>query len=147
MKLLTNFFIIAAVASSLCSSCTLETSGNGNLDGMWHLVAVDTIVSSKAENVSERRIYWSFQNKLLMLEDKAGTNTALLLRFEHKDSGLRLYDPYIYDRENGDKKLEDTALLKPYGVDAAEQTFSVDKLSGSKMVLSSETLRLKFEKR
>lgn len=79
-------------------SCELETSNNGDLDGMWHLVRVDTLSTSGVKYMEDDKIYWLFQFKLLQLEDKTGNKVSLLMRFEHKDNILRLYDPYIYDR-------------------------------------------------
>lgn len=134
------------VVSALCCSCTIETSGNGDLDGMWHLVSVDTLSGGHTANVMEKRIYWSFENNLLLFEDKTGTNGSLLLRFEHKNDTLRLFNPYIYDREGGDKPLEDPSLLLPFGMTGLEQTFKVERLSGSKMIINNNVLRLKFKK-
>jgi len=35
--------IVMAFAISAMMSCEIETSGNGDLDGFWHLVRVDTL--------------------------------------------------------------------------------------------------------
>ena len=70
----------------------------------------------------------------------------MLLRFEHKDGTLRVYEPYIYDRENGDRPLDDPALMAPYGVNALDETFTMEALGGGKMVLSNDKLRLSFRK-
>lgn len=135
---------IAAVMS-LCS-CEIETSGNGELDGMWHLVSVDTLATSGVRDMTSDRIYWSFQNKLLELDDKTGANNSVLYRFEFSDGTLKLYDPYIYDRENGDKPFTNIIMLSPFGVNELEEDFTVESFSGSKMILRSDELRLKFRK-
>lgn len=59
---------------------------------------------------------------------------------------MRLYDPYIYDREDGDKALEDITLLNPYGIVAPDETYTIESLNGSKMVLLSGTYRMYFTK-
>ncbi len=96
--------------------------------------------------MEQEKIYWLFQFKLLQLDDKSGVRDNLLMRFEHKDNVLRLYDPYIYDRTNGDKPLTDTSLSAPFGVNALEESFTVESLGGDKMVLRTEKLRLSFRK-
>lgn len=138
--------VLLVVCTWLVSSCELETSGNGDLDGMWHLVRVDTLSTSGVRQMEQEKIYWLFQLKLLQLEDKSGVRDNLLMRFEHKDNVLRLYDPYIYDRTNGDKPLTDTSLSAPFGVNALEESFTVESLGGDKMVLRTEKLRLSFRK-
>lgn len=127
-------------------SCEFETSNNGKLDGMWHLVRVDTLSTSGVKDMEEDKIYWSFQFNLLQLEDKSGQRVNLLMRFEHKDNILRLYDPYIYDRTNGDKPLSDISLSAPYGVNSLEENFSIESMGNDKMVLCTEYLRLYFRK-
>lgn len=145
MKLYTNFILMSLLTIVACS-CEFETSDNGNLDGMWHLTAVDTLTNGTTEDVSVKRIYWSVQNHLLMFDDKSGVNTNMLLRFEHNGDSLRLYDPYIYDRDNGDHPLEDATLLLPFGMNALEQTYHIERLSGSHLTLSTNELRLYLKK-
>lgn len=135
-----------AVALGLFCSCELETSGNGDLDGMWRLASVDTLATGGSKDMDGTKIYWSFQHKLLQLDDKAGGHGSVLLRFEHKDGALRLYDPYFYDRDEGDKPLDDIEPLVPFGVNALEENCEVEALSGSKMTLKTATLRLGFRK-
>lgn len=137
-------FFVAAVVG-LCS-CELETSGNGKLDGMWKLVSVDTLSTSGVRAMSGERIFWSFQHKLLQLDDKSGNRQSVLFRFEHNGGSLRLYDPYLYDRTNGDAPVTDAGELAPFGVSALEENYTVESISGSKMVLRSEALRLSFRK-
>lgn len=145
MKCYIVIFFIGVCMLFVCS-CELETSNNGDLDGMWHLVRVDTLSTSGVKYMEDDKIYWLFQFKLLQLEDKSGNKVSLLMRFEHKDNILRLYDPYIYDRTNGDKPLTDISLSAPYGVNSLEENFSIESLENGKMVLCTESLRLYFRK-
>ena len=57
-------------------SCELETSNNGDLDGMWHLVRVDTLSTSGVKYMEDDKIYWLFQFKLLQLEDKSDSSSS-----------------------------------------------------------------------
>lgn len=140
-----NIFIAAFVAFVL-GSCTIETLDNGDLDGMWHLTKVDTLATSASADMSGMRIYWSFQARLLQLDDKSGAHFSILMRFEHNGATIRLYDPYVYDREDGDWPLEDITLLNPFGIVAPDETYTIESLSGSKMVLLSGTYRMYFKK-
>ncbi len=146
MKIFRIGLVPALLAAVLVCSCEIEMSSNGKLDGMWHLVSVDTLSTSGVRDMSEERIYWSFQNRLLELDDKSGVNHSVLYRFELSDGILNLRDPYIYDRENGDKPLTNIIMLVPFGINELEENFTVEGLGHGKMVLRSEYLRLKFRK-
>lgn len=136
---------ISIVTAALCS-CDLETYDNGKLDGMWRLTGIDTLETSGSKNMDGTKLYWSFQGKLLQMDDKNNVEQKFLLRFEKNDSSLRLYDPYIYDRENGDKPLSDPKMLAPYGINSLEENCKLDYLGSSNMTLKTKTLRLSFKK-
>ena len=86
------------------------------------------------------------QKDLLNTVDRQGGAGDFLFRFEHKGGTLRLYDPHVNDRMNGDPAVEDAGRLSPFGVNALDETFTVDRLSGSKMELSTDKLKLSFTK-
>ena len=135
---------IASVAVMLftITSCELETSGNGKLDGFWHLEKIDTIATGGICDLSEGNVFWAFQHKLLELNGY----TTCLCRFSHANGVLSVSEPYRYDRENGDELLTEPTLLIPYGINSLEEDFSVEALSNSRMVLNSGDLRLHFTK-
>lgn len=138
---------LAVILTFFVCSCEFETSGNGKLDGMWHLMTVDTLSKSVTEDVSSKRIYWSFQHNLVQFDDKANGNSSILLRFDSSTgSTLRLYNSYIYDRENGDKPVEDINILTPFGMNAFDETYIIERLTGSILILSTDELRLYFKK-
>ncbi|MBR5440991.1 MAG: lipocalin-like domain-containing protein, partial [Prevotella sp.] len=68
-------------------------------------------------------------------------------QFSHEDGQIILWK-LLYDRrEEGDPVVENVELLQPFGINQIEgSTFRVEELSGSKMTLSTETLRLSFKK-
>ncbi len=144
----TRYIAAAAVALAALSlgSCTLETSSGGKFDGMWHLTQVDTIATGGALDLSNERIYWSFQFKLMQAEDKSGAARTILMRYKKGDGTLTLSSPYAYDRDNGDEPLDTPTLLKPFGINNIEEEFQVNAVSGSKMQLQSKTLILSFKK-
>jgi len=126
--------------------CEIETSGNGALDGRWHLVSVDTLSTSGTRDMSEDLVFWAFQVKLLQLEDHTYGASTLLMRFSRGEGQLTLNEPYFSDRENGDSPVTDPASLSIYGINELEETFTVEKLTGSRMILNNGTLRLSFKK-
>ncbi|PTL34243.1 hypothetical protein C7120_06815 [Prevotella sp. oral taxon 376] len=129
------------------TACDLETSGNGKLDGFWHLESIDTI-NGGFNDLSQRRLFWAFQAKLLELTDRDGLHPQCLMRFEQGGGVLKLSDPYLYDREGGegDHPLTGPDYLVPFGVNGVSENFTIEKLTGSKMILNSGKLRLYFTK-
>lgn len=138
-------FIFAVVV--LLSSCEIETSSNGDFDGMWHLRRIDTLATNTACDMSNESIYWLVEADLIVLDDKSGNNEDIIMLFELTGDSLHLYSPYIYDRESGDREIEGIEQLQPYGVNAIDETFGISSLSSGKMVLESTELRLTFKKR
>ena len=147
MKRKIAYMTVCAVAMALLmAACDIETSGNGDLDGYWSLRQIDTLSTASATDVSERRIFWSVQHTLLQTDDRTGAHLSYLFRFQHSGNTLVLSSPYVYGRENGDDPIDDVEVLRPYGINAIPETFTVEKLNGSSMVLHSELLRLHFKR-
>ena len=132
--------------SGMLTGCTLETSGNGKLDGYWHMTAVDTIATGGTCDLSQKRLFWGVQAKLINLSDRDDLSYNFWMRFEHAKTTLRLYEPYLNDRLEGDPAIEDAEKLEPFGIEGMEQSFIIEELKGKKMTLASENLRLHFEK-
>lgn len=136
--------VMALVLLVTLCGCNLETSDNGDLDGMWHIVAVDTIDGGTLD-LSEQRRYWDFQAKLLQLHD-ADESTFLIMRFNHTGDSLILSEPRINDRDLGDTLITDISQLTPFGINNFQESFYVEQLSSGKMVLRSKKLTLQFKK-
>ncbi len=134
------FILLFFVLQLMVTGCTIETSGNGSLDGAWHLLRIND------EAPAQTQLYWSFQGKMLELRDKKDSSGAYLLRFQHKDDKLQLSEPHIYGRENGDKVLEDSTLLRPFGIADIDEPYTVERLDHSRMTLESSTIKLEFRK-
>ena len=144
-------FLIFSISAFLIfsfTSCELETSNNGDLDGFWHMVQVDTLQTGGVKDASEDLIFWSFQLNLLELSDHSYSNPIYMARFNHDSGQLKVTKPCLYDRYEGNKMVteENLEVISPYGLNALEETFRVEELSGSRMTLSNGTLRLYFKK-
>ena len=97
MKKLRYIFVVlpAFLLLSLAfTSCELETSDNGKLDGFWHLERVDTLATGKSCDLSGQLLFWSVQMKLLNVSDKNYKLRSAFFRFEHANGTLRLYEPH-----------------------------------------------------
>ena len=136
------------VLALLFSSCSLETDNDaGDLEGMWHLVRIEESVTNTHTDVSNEVIFWSFQAKLLQMEDKTGQINSYLYRFRIDNDQLRLLSPYLFDRENGDHPLTAyEATLGRYGIKSLTPTFRIERVDRRKLVINDGTVRLYFDK-
>lgn len=146
MKHFPLYFIIGVAL--LLSGCNLETSDNGDLDGYWHLVRVDSLATGQYADLSETRVFWGFQVRLLQAidHDHDTSHYGYLFRFEHKGQTLRIYDSHKHDRANGDILVEDVGEITSLGINSLDDHFHVEQLSSDRMVLRDDVLRLWFEK-
>ena len=136
------------VLALLFSSCSLETDNNaGDLEGMWHLVRIEESVTNTHIDVSNEVIFWSFQAKLLQMEDKTGQHYSYLYRFRIDNDQLTLTSPYQFDRENGDRPLTAyESILGLYGIKSLTPVFRIEKIDRRKMILNDGAVRLYFDK-
>ncbi|MCQ2256353.1 MAG: lipocalin-like domain-containing protein [Bacteroidaceae bacterium] len=132
--------IIYSLLASLLfifASCTLETSGNADFDGAWHLVRVNDSIPEQTN------IYWNVQGKMLLLQDKDYENNYYILRFERDNNKLQLSSPHVaFDYQ--DVPLEDLTQLVLFGIDDISAPFTIEHLDGSRMTLKSATKKLEF---
>lgn len=142
--LLMPIFVMLLVC--MFSSCEIESSDNGALDGFWHLERVDTLATGGSCNLSDSLLFWSVQMRILNLSDKSNRYPAVNMRFSHISDTLRIYSPYFDNRMNGDPAVIDPVSLAPYGVNFLDETFLVERLTGSRMSLKSDALRLVFKR-
>ena len=144
---------IGATIIAAMTSCTIETSDNGNFDGFWHLEQVDTLATGNTLDMSGKRVFWGVQYKLISVYDidKEGT-FGYYLRFTQTRDKIVIKSPYKnnWHQDNGDDggdhPIDDPTLLAPYGINNLEEEFVKEKLNGGQMILRSKTLRLKFKR-
>ena len=127
----------------LLSSCTLETSKNGKLDGMWLLTTVDTLATGGSSEVRESLITWSFQVHLMQLRHPNG---RMVFHFQHDGNKLILNDAVIDDRMSGDIPVTDNETMQRVGLTQPEDTFTVNNLSSSNLDIANRQYRLRFRK-
>ena len=137
-------FLFAALL--LLTSCEIEFSNNGKLDGFWQLIAVDTLATQHTSDLKTSGRTWAFQGRLLEMRDTKGGYSDLYFSFEHRGDSLFLDSPYLSDRDVDDIKITDVNIVRPYGVNGLKEGFEIENLSNNKLILRSKTLRLLFKK-
>lgn len=144
-KNISNYIAIATLALGTLTACEIESHDNGKIDGFWHLERIDTLATGGTLDVSNEKLFWSVQVRLLEVSNRA-TGSKYIFSFRQADGSLYLYDPLVSDRREGDPVVEDVKVLAPYGINSLEETFAVEAIDGKKMILRSETLRLNLKK-
>ncbi|MFC2659259.1 lipocalin-like domain-containing protein [Segatella oris] len=137
-------FLFAALL--LLTSCEIEFSNNGKLDGFWQMIAVDTLATQHTSDLKTSGRTWAFQGRLLEMRDTKGGYSDLYFSFEHRGDSLFLDSPYLSDRDVDDIKITDVNIVRPYGVNGLKEGFEIESLSNNKLILRSKTLRLLFKK-
>lgn len=142
MKKITFLF----AAFLLLTSCEIEFSNNGKIDGFWQLIAVDTLATQHTSDLKTSGRTWAFQGRLLEMRDTKGGYSDLYFSFEHRGDSLFLDSPYLSDRDADDIKITDVNIVRPYGVNGLKEGFEIESLSNNKLILRSKTLRLMLRK-
>ena len=144
--------MVAFVAISMFafSSCELESSDNGKLDGFWHLESIDSLENGKTVDMSKLHVFWGIEYKLIAATQYDNNTERMFFRFEQTSDSLKITQAFInhgHQDNGGDIPLtEVTNDLRYYGINDLPEGFAKEALSGSKMILRSKTLRLKFKK-
>ena len=144
--------MVAFVAISMFafSSCELESSDNGKLDGFWHLESIDSLENGKTVDMSKLHVFWGIEYKLIAATQYDNNTERMFFRFEQTSDSLKITQAFInhgHQDNGGDIPLtEVTNDLRYYGINNLPEGFAKEALSGSKIILRSKTLRLKFKK-
>ena len=142
-----RYILLSMVTLFSLSACEIETHDNGKLDGFWHLEKVDTIATGGVCDMSQQKVFWSVQAMIIEVSDRSNLNNdKFIFSFSHRDGKLSLFNAHKSDRTEGDPIIEDPTILQPFGISNVNDNFEVMQLTGSKMMLKSETLRLVFRK-
>jgi len=127
------FYII--IGMGLLTSCSSESSDNGDLDGFWVLTGRSGLT-------------WSFQGKILEFRDVNSVHHDLMAKFRHEGSQLIVYDFRVVDRDAGDLPVTESEMddLRAYGINSmVEEQFQIRQLTSDDMHLESalESLHLR----
>lgn len=116
---------------------------NGNLDGMWQLMAIQDNGTSNVSDVKGSRLYYSFQLHLVQIN--SGEAYA---HFSHRNDSIVMYD-WCYGNSDGNSvnvKMTDATILNKFGLYELRDSFMVEVLTHDKMQLRSRKATLSFRK-
>lgn len=139
-----NITYIVALFIMLVSfqSCEFEASDNGDLDGNWQLLQVDTIATGGSCNVKERQLFYAVQVRLLCLSAyNTDAESNLFFHFEHTADSLKLKSA-----SNDGHVMYPVSMLRPYGINKEQEAFKIMLLNSDRMQLRSDSLLLSFRK-
>lgn len=146
----TYFFIMAFIAEIIsmivCSCDGFEISDNGNLDGMWHLIEVDSLAKNVKVDYIHEGIYWSIQDHLLCTEDKLKRYETCVFHFVLNEGKLTIKDPHFDNRVEGDPQVVDLLKIAPFGVNKEVEEYKVETLNKKHLVIVNQMLKLSFKK-
>lgn len=137
---------VCALIFSACGKIELEHSENGKLDGNWHLVTVDSLDNGRKADFSKDYIFWQVQGTLFQAFDATNTNIKYVFRLEYSDNRVRIGNARLNDRVKDDPVVEDVAILQPLGINALQEDFIVERLTGKHLTLKGHYLRLSFRR-
>lgn len=122
---------------------------NGDLDGQWQMTSIKHL-NHDAPSTLNGKVYWNFQLKLLSiytpddLHDQGSNYT--FCRFQVKGDSLHITDSYVHSM-NIDIKLDETATyLDVVGLHNNRESYAIQTLTDSRMVLRSDYHELEFRK-
>lgn len=122
---------------------------NGDLDGQWQMTSIKHL-NHDAPSPLNGKVYWNFQLKLLSiytpddLHDQGSNYT--FCRFQVKGDSLHITDSYVHSM-NIDIKLDETATyLDVVGLHNNRESYAIQTLTDSRMVLRSDYHELEFRK-
>lgn len=136
--------LMATAFALLLVSCDMHTSDNGKLDGMWHLVGVDTLDGGHLDLGNQTK-FWMFQANLMQLSN-TNRGELIICRFNQSGDSLTVSEPRVSNRNVGDTLITKPAVLSPYGINALNESFFIEKLQSDKMILRTDRLTLNFKK-
>lgn len=130
------------------SSCELETSDNGDLDGNWQLLSIDSINTSGTNNVKDKQIFYAVQFHLiniyaLNIKNEYITQNSFYHFSQTRDS-LILYSADITENDTDAHKDSFLTGLRPLGINSLEEHFKIETLNNNNIVLKTKELRLNF---
>lgn len=128
------FYMI--IGMGLLTSCSSESSNNGDLDGFWLMTGRPGLT-------------WSFQGKILEFRDVNQVHHDLMAKFRHEGNLLIVYDLRVVDRDAGDPLVTESEMedLRAYGIsNLEEEQFQIKQLNSDDMHLESSSESLYFRK-
>lgn len=147
-----KIIIICFVIFAILSSCEMEMSSNGVLDGYWQMTEMQWKGCDRATDMRDSGVYWAVEFKLLeinSLKNKPGYPRRYICRFEHTGETLRVFEPRVELHDISDTLVtaaSDKKELRESGLHDADVTYAIIQLTSDRMELKSDSVRMVFRK-
>ena len=134
------------ISTLLLAACDLETPSNGAFDGNWQLRQVDTLATGGRCDMTYSYIYWAVESHVLLVRDIDNENLKLIFHFDKSSDRIWIYDANFWVTKDELIPLESDSLLTPLGILGTRDTFDIEKLSHSDLVVRNRAYKLYFRK-
>lgn len=129
----------------LLSSCNMETSNNGDLDGLWQATFKENIVTGSLIDLRDFNASWSFQGGLVQM-NASTIPSHVIGKFVRTDNFLKVNTLCIFRHGKGDEQITDVSVLEVFGFIQLDETFEVLELNEDVLRLQNSRVRLSFRK-
>ena len=120
------------------SSCELETSDNGDLDGNWQLLSIDTLKTNGINNVKDKQIFYAVQFHLVNIYARNVNNEYItpesFFHFSQTCDSLILYPDDITQNDTYAHKDSFLTGLRPLGINSVEEHFKIETLNSRSII-------------
>ena len=134
------------ISTLLLTACELETPSNGAFDGNWQLRQVDTLATCGRCDMTYSYVYWAVESHVLLVRDIDNENLKLVFHFDKSSDRIWIYNPNFVVTKDELIPLESDSLLTPLGILGTRDTFDIEKLSHSDLVVRNRAYKLYFRK-
>ena len=134
------------ISTLLLTACELETPSNGAFDGNWQLRLVDTLATGGRCDMTYSYVYWAVESHVLLVRDIDNENLKLIFHFDRSSDRIWIYNPNFVVTKDELIPLESDSLLTPLGILGTRDTFDIEKLSHSDLVVRNRAYKLYFRK-
>lgn len=126
------------------SSCSVEMTNNGDLDGFWQMyeMQVDGGEIKDMRNTGNTMGV----NFNIMSFREGGNYDCIYCRFDNDGTYLRIYDFRVGKHDITDLPVEDPSTLNVFGIFSLDEKFKIETMTSSSMILRSERALLKLRK-
>lgn len=135
-------FLLTIILS--LSSCSVEMTNNGDLDGFWQMYEMQ-IDGGETKDIRNASIVMGVNFNLMSLREH-GNNDCIYCRFSNDGTYLRIYDFRVGKHDITDILVEDPSTLNVFGIFSLDEKFKIETMTSSSMILRSERALLKLRK-
>ncbi len=139
------YILLGIGVSLLLMSCHLETSNNGDLDGLWQATIKEDIATGEVVDLRDYQATWSFQGKLVQMNASSIPN-HVVGTFIQTENYLKVDKLSIFTSGKGDEPISDVAVLEVFGFTKLDETFELLELNSNALRLQNDKVRLTFRK-